>query len=395
MKNLSAFWAAAAGVAVGIVLFAVLGAGTIEDSGIFQSLKLGGKTNLISDDGAALTYNGTHYQISSGTLTNASTNAFTGAGLIVLQSAVPANQTNVSAANPTATVATTAVNGSAGTFMRSDASPAIPAAFIQANQTNETTASITNKLGIFSGAAGSYVGGDVALHTVTSEQTNVAAANPSATIGATAVNGSAGTFMRSDAAPAIGSNVITAAMLQENSVADSNLVSGVSGTGPKLNSSGATATNLNLSGTTSGSVLKPSSVSIATANTFASLDIGGGSPSILMEADGDAEIFIGLYHHVSAARDNGWTWDLQNGNEDLKLLRRVANVDNATPVVLFSSLTGNTTLGGSITTGTPNGGTAAAWKLGTVVTGASVTMVTTNYIQVDIGGTLYKLAIVQ
>lgn len=80
---------------------------------------------------------------------------------------ISAGQTNVAAANPTATVATTAVNGSAVTFMRSDAAPAIPASFITANQTN------------------------------------VAAANPSASISGTAVNGSAATFMRSDAAPAL------------------------------------------------------------------------------------------------------------------------------------------------------------------------------------------------
>jgi hypothetical protein len=49
---------------------------------------------------------------------------------------------------------------------------------------------------------------------------------------------------------------------------------------------------------------------------------------------------------------------------------------------------------GSYTSGDPSGGTAAAWKFGNVVTGATVTLVTTNYIQTDIGGVAYKLAIV-
>lgn len=141
MKNLSAFWAAAAGVTVGIVLFAVLGAGTIEDSGIFQSLKLGGKTNLISDDGAALTYNGTHYQISSATLTNASTNVFTGAGLIVLQTAVPSNQTNATLAalgGMAASAALTNLNEGIGTGLTNLLSSAV-----QAGQTNDGTANWT------------------------------------------------------------------------------------------------------------------------------------------------------------------------------------------------------------------------------------------------------------
>lgn len=96
MKNLSAFWAAAAGVAVGIVLFAVLGAGTIEDSGIFQSLKLGGRTNLVSDDNVDLTYNGAHYQRSVPILNNLTNGNGTNLTSL-LASAVQAGQTN---ANP-------------------------------------------------------------------------------------------------------------------------------------------------------------------------------------------------------------------------------------------------------------------------------------------------------
>lgn len=49
---------------------------------------------------------------------------------------------------------------------------------------------------------------------------------------------------------------------------------------------------------------------------------------------------------------------------------------------------------GSVTTAAPSGGTSGAWKLGAVVTGVTATMVSTQYIQVDVGGTLYKLATV-
>lgn len=49
----------------------------------------------------------------------------------------------------------------------------------------------------------------------------------------------------------------------------------------------------------------------------------------------------------------------------------------------------------SLLTSNPSGGTSGTWKLGIPVTGASVSLVTTNYIQVDIGGTAYKLGLVQ
>jgi hypothetical protein len=52
----------------------------------------------------------------------------------------------------------------------------------------------------------------------------------------------------------------------------------------------------------------------------------------------------------------------------------------------------NLLVDGTITSGDPTGGTAGAWKLGIRVA-ATVILDTTQYIQLDIGGTLYKLAI--
>ena len=52
---------------------------------------------------------------------------------------------------------------------------------------------------------------------------------------------------------------------------------------------------------------------------------------------------------------------------------------------------GSITAGGAYTSGAPTTGTAGAWKLGILVTTAS-TVDTTKYIQLDVGGTLYKLA---
>jgi hypothetical protein len=49
---------------------------------------------------------------------------------------------------------------------------------------------------------------------------------------------------------------------------------------------------------------------------------------------------------------------------------------------------------GSITTGAPSGGTAAAWKFGERVASAGVTLNNSQYIQLNVGGTTYYLATV-
>jgi len=53
---------------------------------------------------------------------------------------------------------------------------------------------------------------------------------------------------------------------------------------------------------------------------------------------------------------------------------------------------GNLLFNGSFQGGNPNGGTAAAWKGGIKVTAASV-FNTTGYIQLDVGGVLWKVAL--
>jgi hypothetical protein len=57
-------------------------------------------------------------------------------------------------------------------------------------------------------------------------------------------------------------------------------------------------------------------------------------------------------------------------------------------------ISGGLQFGGSIKTAAPSGGTAAAWKLGSRVASAGVTFNDQQYIQLDIGGTLYYLATV-
>lgn len=52
------------------------------------------------------------------------------------------------------------------------------------------------------------------------------------------------------------------------------------------------------------------------------------------------------------------------------------------------------TIGGSVTTGAPTTGTAAAWKMGTAVVSGTSTLLTDRYVELDIAGTLYKVALV-
>jgi hypothetical protein len=56
----------------------------------------------------------------------------------------------------------------------------------------------------------------------------------------------------------------------------------------------------------------------------------------------------------------------------------------------LSITSANATFGGNITTAAPAGGTAAAWKLGTVATVSPTSPNRT--IEVDIGGTIYYIA---
>jgi len=56
------------------------------------------------------------------------------------------------------------------------------------------------------------------------------------------------------------------------------------------------------------------------------------------------------------------------------------------------STTGNWTLAGSLTTAQPSANGAGAWKLGNRITAAGLVLLATNYVEIDIGGTIVKLA---
>lgn len=165
-------------------------------------------------------------------------------------SAIPAG------ANPTASVGLAAVNGSASTFMRSDAAPALSVAITPTWSGLHTFgAGLTISAGVFTLnahtlalSANATVGG-----TNTGDQTLPVGANPTASVGLAAVNGSASTWMRSDAAPALsvaivptwsGQHTFSAAVLLSGTLATigANTIGMDFGSGARVFSFGASTT---------------------------------------------------------------------------------------------------------------------------------------------------------
>lgn len=111
------------------------------------------------------------------------------------------------AANPTALVGPITVNGVATTFMRSDAAPAIDLTATFAWTGTHTF--LTHPIGITSGGTGTatpalVAGTGISItgtwpnNTITSTVSSPIGANPTASVGLSAVNGVAATFLRSD-----------------------------------------------------------------------------------------------------------------------------------------------------------------------------------------------------
>lgn len=111
--------------------------------------------------------------------------------------------------NPTAKVGLSAVNGSATTFLRSDGAPPIDQAITPTWSGLHTftggitvTGAITLDAHTFSLTGNASVSG-----TNTGDQIIPVGANPAGSVGLSAVNGSAATFMRSDGAPVLSQSI--------------------------------------------------------------------------------------------------------------------------------------------------------------------------------------------
>lgn len=133
-------------------------------------------------------------------------------------------------ANPTGTIGLAAVNGSAGTFLRSDGAPALSQA-ITPTWSAQHTFTLAPIVSAFTGFGTVMVvsnnAGALGIASIPS------GANPSGTIGLAAVNGAAATFLRSDGAPAL-SQAIAPTWSALHTFTLAPLVSAFAGTGDRM-----------------------------------------------------------------------------------------------------------------------------------------------------------------
>ena len=108
--------------------------------------------------------------------------------------------------------------------------------------------------------------------------------------------------------------------------------------------------------------------------SFAALTTSGGNGNLVLSADN------AVYINYGGTQSNGGIHIYDGGGTNERV-----TMPSAGGITLASGAA-------AYTSGAPNGGTAAAWKLGTVVSTTGLVPSTTTYIQVDVGGTLYKLA---
>lgn len=213
------------------------------------------------------------------------------------------------AANPTATIGATAVNGSATTYMRSDGAPALPATLPAISGVNLTSLNASNigsgtvpiaNLPVATTVAKGVVQADGTTITISAGVISAAApsgctfANPTATIGATAVNGSASTCMRSDGAPALPATLPAVSGVNLTALNATNLGSGTVAaarmpalTGDITTSSGAVATTLATVNSNVGSFTSANiTVNAKGLITAAANGAGGGSVTSIAQGNG-------------------------------------------------------------------------------------------------------------
>jgi hypothetical protein len=159
--------------------------------------------------------------------------------------------------------------------------------------------------------------------------------------------------------------------------------------GQKLQVSGTTATGttavLGIDVNGEGAISTPAIRATITSNDSnaivyrRSFNANTASCGILGQLQNSSSAFVSYTGIYTSIIDN------TAGSEDGQLLFNCAKNGTLTTELIVDS--------NGIKTSTPTGGTAASWKLGSRVA-AAVALDATQYIQLEVGGTLYKLAIV-
>ncbi len=121
---------------------------------------------------------------------------------------------------------------------------------------------------------------------------------------------------------------------------------------------------------------------------------------IAMSSDGKIQTAVAT-GYIYISNDYGYTWTAKDSSRSWRGIAMSSDGKIQTAIVyggqLYvshadSNINGNTNVS-TLTTSDPSSG-SATWKLGDVIT-SGVTLVTTDFVEVEIGGTLYKIALVE
>ena len=205
--------------------------------------------------------------------------------------------------------------------------------------------------------------------------------------------------VRHDAATIDFTNTAQDAYVAATVIGNTLQLSGNNGNGILIGATGIATVQATTASTTtsSGALVVSGGVGVAgaiNAGAASSFGFGTGGVGVPLTLDNSAVnstigrgsqiLFTGNGSNLGAIEAQSATASNNTG----KVLIRASNAGTLSVVATFDN-TLATTLGGSLTTAAPVSGTAAAWKLGTVL---SVSPTSPNRtIEVDIGGTIYYI----